>query len=435
MIPSVLAQQVRQGVEDFLRTTFPTSTPYFAGMMERFLARDHELFQGPYLSLRLPFRLGMGNRDRFAGIPLAYAPYLHQERAFERLSGVAPQSTLIATGTGSGKTECFLYPVLDYCLQHQEAPGIKAILIYPMNALASDQAVRIARLIHDTPALNGKVTAGLYVGQQDEHPASIMRRNCVITDKDVIRKSPPDILLTNYKMLDYLLIRPSDRELWQHNQAETLKYLVVDELHTFDGAQGTDLACLIRRLKARLAIPAGYLCCVGTSATLGDKESMDDLTTYASQLFGEPIGNDAVVAEDRISASEFLNNSLITSMTIPAPDDASKLDPQQYAESASYIRAQVELWLGWQISDTEMSKQDWKVKLGEELKGQALFQNLIRQVDSRIETYEDLLKYMDRLLPRSRNITAAYRENLLISLLSLIATARVWQEVIAEDIV
>ena len=435
MIPSVLAQQVRQGVEDFLRTTFPTSTPYFAGMMDRFLERDHELFQGPYLSLRLPFRLGKGNRDQFAGIPLAFTPYLHQERAFDRLSGVSPQSTLIATGTGSGKTECFLYPVLDYCLQHHEERGIKAILVYPMNALATDQAGRIARLIYDTPALNGKITAGLYVGQQDEHPATIMSRDSVITDKDVIRRSPPDILLTNYKMLDYLLIRPSDRELWQQNQAETLKYLVVDELHTFDGAQGTDLACLIRRLKARLSIPSGYFCCVGTSATLGDKESMDDLTSYASQLFGELIGNDAVVSEDRITAMEFLNNSLITSMTIPSPDDASRLDPQQYEESVSYIRAQVELWLGLQVSDAEMADDEWKVRLGEELKGQALFQNLIRQVDSRIENYEDLLKYMDRLLPRSRDATSTYRENLLVSLLSLIATARVWQEETTEDII
>ena len=434
MIPSVLAQQVRQGVEDFLRTTFPTSTPYFAGMMERFLARDHELFQGPYLSLRLPFRFGVGNRDRFAGIPLAFTPYLHQERAFDRLSGVLPKSTLIATGTGSGKTECFLYPILDYCLQHHEECGIQAILIYPMNALAADQAGRIARLIYDTPALSGKIKAGLYVGQQDEHPTTIMSRDSVITDKDVIRRSPPDILLTNYKMLDYLLIRPSDRELWKNNQAESLKYLVVDELHTFDGAQGTDLACLIRRLKARLETPAGYLCCVGTSATLGDKESMDDLTSYASQLFGEPIGSEAVVAEDRITSLEFLNNSLITSMTLPLPEDASRLDPQQYEESVSYIRAQVELWFGWQLTDTEIENDDWKVKLGEELKGQALFQNLIRQVDSRIEHFENMLKHMDRLLPHSRDATATYRENLLVSLLSLIATARVWQEETVEEI-
>jgi superfamily II helicase len=91
----------------------------------------------------------------------------------------------------------------------------------------------------------------------------------VITDRETLRKDPPDILLTNYKMLDYLLIRPKDRLLWAKNTAETLRYVVVDELHTFDGAQGTDLALLLRRLRARLKTPAGHLICAGTSATLG----------------------------------------------------------------------------------------------------------------------------------------------------------------------
>ena len=81
-----------------------------------------------------------------------------------------------------------------------------------------------------------------------------MTASGVITDRATLRKDPPDILLTNYKMLDYLLIRPKDRRLWSRNIPETLRYVVVDELHTFDGAQGTDLALLLRRLKARLNV-------------------------------------------------------------------------------------------------------------------------------------------------------------------------------------
>jgi len=91
----------------------------------------------------------------------------------------------------------------------------------------------------------------------------------VITDRVTLRKDPPDILLTNYKMLDYLLIRPKDRQLWSKNGTDTLRYVVVDELHTFDGAQGTDLALLLRRLKSRLGTPEGSLIHAGTSATLG----------------------------------------------------------------------------------------------------------------------------------------------------------------------
>ena len=91
----------------------------------------------------------------------------------------------------------------------------------------------------------------------------------MITDRDTLRKHPPDILLTNYKMLDYLMLRPKDRALWAHNGPTTLRYVVVDELHTFDGAQGTDLALLLRRLRQRLKVPEGHLICAGTSATLG----------------------------------------------------------------------------------------------------------------------------------------------------------------------
>src|SRR5690606_6951964 len=120
----------------------------------------------------------------------------------------------------------------------------------PMNALASDQAGRLARILWDDPRLKGVVTAGLYVGGSSEHgtagPAHL------IDKREILRSSPPHILLTNYRMLDLLLMRPADARLWQHNTPQTLRYLVLDELHTYDGAQGSDVACLIRRLQARL---------------------------------------------------------------------------------------------------------------------------------------------------------------------------------------
>lgn len=275
MIPSVLSQQLKQGVEDFLRTTFPVSTPFFHGIIDRLLAEDEGIFKGPYLSIQLPFKQGSGRPDYFPDVPLKFPPYLHQEQAFDRLSGEKPKSTIIATGTGSGKTESFLYPILDYCFRHRGEPGIKAILIYPMNALATDQAGRIAEMIYENPNLRNQVTAGLYVGQKEKNSPNTMTASKVISAKETLKQSPPDILLTNYKMLDYLLIRASDYPLWAGNGPETLKFLVVDELHTFDGAQGSDLACLIRRLKARLETPKDFLSCIGTSATLGSKEKKE----------------------------------------------------------------------------------------------------------------------------------------------------------------
>ena len=115
----------------------------------------------------------------------------------------------MATGTDSGKTECFLLPVLEHCRQQLAIgqKGIKAILIYPMNALATDQAKGIAQLVHDSPALSG-LRAGLYVGAEDNDPTIAMSAEGVITDKSVLQKAPPDILLTNYEQLDHLLLRP-----------------------------------------------------------------------------------------------------------------------------------------------------------------------------------------------------------------------------------
>jgi DEAD/DEAH box helicase domain-containing protein len=278
MIPSVLAGQVRRGIEDFLLTTFPITNPFFAGCLDRLLAQPGEVFRGPYLSVKLPFTPASGKARPFPQVlPEDFRPYRHQELAWERLDSRAGRSTLVATGTGSGKTECFLFPILDHCYRHRGKPGIKAILIYPMNALATDQARRLAKTIFHNPELRGYVTAGLYLGEDEFDPkggprrarSAVMTETELIAERGVLQNAPPDILLTNYKMLDYLLVRAKDAGLWKYNAPDTLQYLVVDELHSFDGAQGADLACLIRRVKERVRTPQGRLICVGTSATLG----------------------------------------------------------------------------------------------------------------------------------------------------------------------
>ena len=263
MLPSLVAQEIREGLRQFLVTGFEPSNAGFRGLVGRFLEQPGSLDKGPYLSIGLPFRPGSGGRDFFAGLTTKHPPHRHQEAAWRRLTsgqpgGQPPASTLVATGTGSGKTECFLYPILDHCQRERQAgrKGVKALVIYPMNALANDQARRFAETIHDNPALRGAAGWALRgPGLGGATGAEGMGPHSVISAKAALRAEPPDILLTNYKMLDYLLIRPRDRVLWRDNGPQTLRYLVVDELHTFDGAQGTDLALLIRRLKARLGDP------------------------------------------------------------------------------------------------------------------------------------------------------------------------------------
>jgi len=423
MIPSVIASQVERGIKDFLRTTFPPSTPFFEGVFERLFEERANLFKGPYISARLPFRQGSIDRDFFDSFTVPYTPFLHQELAFQRLAGAEARSTLISTGTGSGKTECFLYPIIDHCHRHRGERGIKALIIYPMNALANDQAKRIARLIAEDVRLKGNVTAGLFVGQDPKGQGQMMMTdNMVITHKDTLRAAPPDILLTNYKMLDYLLIRPVDFPLWQHNAPETLKYLVVDEIHTFDGAQGTDLACLLRRLKARLKSPRNHVCCVGTSATLGADDDAAALRAYAEEIFDEPFDEAAVISENRLAAAEFLGTPSEELSTPIESIDVSALSPDHYDTWESFVAKQVEIWLG--ESPDDLSDPEWSVALGKKLTVHAFFRQLVRVLGNDVLTLEEISNALKKVNASLSNADPTFIQQLVESLLALVSIAR-----------
>ena len=187
-----------------------------------------------------------------------------------------------------------------------------------MNALAADQASRLAHLITKDPALAG-VRAAIYTGDSSASPRKHVTADSLITDRYVIRDNPPDILLTNYKMLDQLLLRPEDRELWRAS-AGSLTYLVLDEFHTYDGAQGTDVAMLLRRLgltlraqlsaddprqEAFASAPLGPVCPVATSATLGDGADPSRMLAFARDVFGTDLPTSAVVTETRADLDQW----------------------------------------------------------------------------------------------------------------------------------
>ena len=174
MLPSILAKQLEKGIGDYIETTFPMTNEPFKGSVGKLLARKDSVYHEPYVAVRLPFRVAPQMPTFFEVIHPEYYPYVHQQKAFERLAGDDGRSTLVATGTGSGKTECFLYPILEYCYKHRGERGIKALIIYPMNALASDQAGRIAKLIGKSEGLKGNVTVGMYVGGFEENPSRFM---------------------------------------------------------------------------------------------------------------------------------------------------------------------------------------------------------------------------------------------------------------------
>ncbi|XBH20411.1 DEAD/DEAH box helicase [Jonesiaceae bacterium BS-20] len=322
LLPTLQAKEIREHLTHYLSTTFALTEPGANNGLSEFMADPQTgVFKGPFLRLRLPFQAAEQGWEDHLEIAPQFPPYGHQAAAFARLSSKdlepeeRPLPTLVTTGTGSGKTEAFLYPILDHVRRAKLTgqQGIKALILYPMNALANDQAMRINTLVTQMAGLEG-ITVGLYTGQ--DKSALETAAGGLITDRYDLRKNPPDILLTNYKMLDQLLLRPSDQNLWKES-ARSLQYLVLDEFHTYDGAQGTDVAMLLRRLGLALKSywskedpdltegdwnsPLGTVTPVATSATLGDKGDPGQMLAFARTVFGVEFPPDSVVTEARVS--------------------------------------------------------------------------------------------------------------------------------------
>jgi ATP-dependent helicase YprA (DUF1998 family) len=327
LIPSLLAEEIRGTVVEYLTTTFALADDDARDGLTRLLTDSGGgMFRGPYLRVRTPYRpVPESWQSPLGWLPPGFRPYRHQAAAFARLSSLnqEPEPVIVTTGTGSGKTESFLLPILDHCRRHLGTPGVKALLLYPMNALATDQARRIAGYVHEHAELHG-LTAGLYIGGPGSHDR--MGPAGLIDKREILRDASPDILLTNYKMLDYLLLREADAALWRQAR-HTLRYLVLDEFHTYDGAQGTDVAMLLRRLGATLRVPAGgpplgTVTPVATSATLGGSTEVTGrrMREFAERVFGVPFEPSSVIGEERMTAAEA---AVGDDISLPIPDIAA----------------------------------------------------------------------------------------------------------------
>lgn len=338
LLPTRQASDLVSGIQDYLTITFALSDTSAQSAVRDFLTdRNDGMFKGPYVRLRLPFQSAPAGWEKSLEHQIGqFTPYGHQAQAYERLSSLGtgtqrfrrPQPTLVTTGTGSGKTEAFLHPILDHVLRAQSAgiTGMKALILYPMNALANDQAARLAKLLTEDPRLSG-IRAAMYTGQ-DEKKRTRVTADGLINDRSEIRERVPDILLTNYKMLDQLLLRHDDARLWE-DSATSLQYLVLDEFHTYDGAQGTDVAMLLRRLGITLKSywpdesqtgvlgitdedrkrPLGKITPVATSATLGGSGGGQEMLHFAQTIFGEVFDEDSLVTESRMDIESWRNLS------------------------------------------------------------------------------------------------------------------------------
>ncbi|MGN9911112.1 DEAD/DEAH box helicase [Phytohabitans sp. LJ34] len=222
-----------------------------------------------------------------SGQPLRF--HQHQREAIETAATGA--SYVLTTGTGSGKSLSYLVPVVDRVLRAKAdgsyQPGVKAIIVYPMNALANSQKHELEKFLQwGFPDGAPLVRFDRYTGQEDRD-----ERRRIMSD-------PPDILLTNYVMLELVLTRHRERQRLI-KAARGLWFLVLDELHTYRGRQGADVAFLVRRTRDACEAPA--LQCVGTSATMTSKGSVADqraeVARVATRLFGTTLLPEHVIGE------------------------------------------------------------------------------------------------------------------------------------------
>ena len=228
--------------------------------------------------------------------PLAL--YRHQVEAIK--AARTGESYVLTTGTGSGKSLAYIVPIVDHVLRHGSGRGIQAIVVYPMNALANSQLVELGKFLrHGFPDGKPPVTFERYTGQDDQET------------RERITANPPDIILTNYVMLELLLTRPHEQRIIA--SAQGLRFIVLDELHTYRGRQGVDVALLVRRLAE--ACGASKAIMVGTSATLASggtwAAQQQEVSALATSIFGRPVSPDRVIGESlRRATPEALGSDL-----------------------------------------------------------------------------------------------------------------------------
>lgn len=281
---------IMEDYESYIRSFLSIADPKILNAVEKEISNG-KLWSKPLLQFNPSFKMAGSIDDIvrteemhpdliriFKGFHL----YKHQVEAFSL--GRAKKDFVVTSGTGSGKSLTYIGSIFNHILKKPESKGITAVIVYPMNALINSQHDALKDFERNYGE-NFPITYGKFTGQEDEDERNKMRQN------------PPHILLTNYMMLELLLTKIRERSI-RDAIYENLKFLVFDELHTYRGRQGADVAMLIRRIRAK---SKNATVCIGTSATMvsgGTSESQKaSVVRVASQLFGKPFSVENIVTE------------------------------------------------------------------------------------------------------------------------------------------
>lgn len=383
--------------EDFIRyllTAYPLRDRNLRERLEKNLRQPGIVWQQPYLEGSQPYQSAGSVRDLVEqsilhprmtelSVPSDRRLYEHQQKAIQAVNN--GENIIVATGTGSGKTECFLIPMLDMLLKEGDDlrdRGVRALILYPMNALVNDQVKRLRQLLCRQNPQQPLIKFGFYTSRTEtEHEdaeeslrkeletyesselqdlfTSFDKVNLSTRDRlieEAVKKiqtiqaisrrdiwdCPPHILVTNYSMLEHMLIRPTERNRVFVASSAKFKMLVLDEAHTYNGSTGSEVSMLLKRLKASMSIPDGNIRCIATSASLGEAAIDEQVKTFAGELFGETFSQ--VIRGNRVTALERLG--------IPydlAPDHSD-------ADVLEYLSTM-------ELPETEAIISDWRDRL------------------------------------------------------------------------
>lgn len=457
--PIAAARDPKENLIRYLLTAYPLRDPHLKSGFKELLEKPGNIFQAPYVEGSQPYKTGHnlsqlvaknllhpGILEMFDGDrPL----YQHQEAAVTTFVE-KQQNFVVATGTGSGKTECFLIPMMDHLLKNP-ASGVQALILYPMNALVNDQVKRLRQLLVHQGDGGHLLRFGFYTSRteretrravqalQDElagtdyeelrelfTPKELEANKGAFSRKENLEKAalekitriqaisreeiwenPPQILVTNYSMLEHMLIRPDERQKI-FEQSPNFKLLVVDEAHSYNGSTGTEVSMLIKRFKAAVGIRReGTMRGIATSATLGDRsdqESINQVKAFARDLFSEPF--DAVIWGDRVDVDERLGKPY------DLPKGLEQEDIYEYFSVLELpaLRDGVEKWqdqLSCLVPPEQITAAIAKVAtvtnptdknqqfLWHALQGHPIFHNLIRCLSKNPQPWETLSRSLD----------------------------------------